>query len=280
MISPENDRILPATRGLAVFIIPFLVAAFLILYLSPDTNGDRFAWAVKPRISSMFLGATYLSGVVYFVTLALGRSWRQTRMGLLPVTTFASLMAIATILHWDRFNHDHPAFWLWSGLYFTTPFLVFSAWYWNNRVNPAETPPGEMVVPRPVQAAIGLASLAGLAGAVGLFLVPDLFIGVWPWLLSPLTARVTAGEWALFAMFGMLAAREGYWSSVARLLRFQLSVPLLFLAAALISRDDLRWGNPVTWVFLATLVMVFVLGIPALFTYLESRRRRQLAGDL
>lgn len=38
---------------------------------------------------------------------------------------------IATVIHWDKFTHDHVAFWLWAGLYFTTPFLVFAVWAAN-----------------------------------------------------------------------------------------------------------------------------------------------------
>jgi hypothetical protein len=30
--------------------------------------------------------------------------------GLLSVTLFAALLGIATVLHWDRFNHGHLAF--------------------------------------------------------------------------------------------------------------------------------------------------------------------------
>jgi hypothetical protein len=31
----RDDRVLPFTRGLALFIVPFLVAGFVILYLFP-----------------------------------------------------------------------------------------------------------------------------------------------------------------------------------------------------------------------------------------------------
>jgi len=34
------------------------------------------------------------------------------KAGFVAVGTFASFMGVATILHWDRFNHHHIAFWL------------------------------------------------------------------------------------------------------------------------------------------------------------------------
>jgi hypothetical protein len=64
-----------------------------------------------------------------------------------------------------------------------------------------ESSPGELVIPRPIRAATSLVVLVGLAVAGGLFLVPNLFIGVGPRMLSPLTARITAGELALFTDF-------------------------------------------------------------------------------
>jgi hypothetical protein len=45
--------------------------------------------------------------------------------GFIAVGVFASLMGVATVVHWGKLNHSHVAFWLWAFLYFTTPFLIF-----------------------------------------------------------------------------------------------------------------------------------------------------------
>ena len=37
-------------------------------------------------------------------------------------------MGLATLLHWDRFNHGHISFWLWAVVYAITPFLVLFVW--------------------------------------------------------------------------------------------------------------------------------------------------------
>lgn len=34
--SHRDDRVLPYTRWLSLFIVPFLIAAFVILYVFPD----------------------------------------------------------------------------------------------------------------------------------------------------------------------------------------------------------------------------------------------------
>jgi hypothetical protein len=39
----RDDRVLPYTRGLSLFILPFLVAGFVILYLFPSHTQRLFA---------------------------------------------------------------------------------------------------------------------------------------------------------------------------------------------------------------------------------------------
>src|SRR5690242_3228272 len=100
-----SDRVLPVTRWVAAIIVPFLVAAFIILYLFPDHTLALFAWGIQPRMSAMMLGAAYIGGAYFFVRVATNARWHEVHIGFLPVTTFATLLGIATILHWDRFNH-------------------------------------------------------------------------------------------------------------------------------------------------------------------------------
>ena len=48
---------------------------------------------------------------------------------MVPVALFASLLGVATVVHRDKFLHTNVAFWLWAGLYFSTPFLVIAVWW-------------------------------------------------------------------------------------------------------------------------------------------------------
>ena len=40
----RDDRVLPETRALGVFIVPFLLVAFPLLYLFPNDTGNWWAW--------------------------------------------------------------------------------------------------------------------------------------------------------------------------------------------------------------------------------------------
>jgi hypothetical protein len=61
----RNDHIYRFTRLLSIIIIPFLIAAWIILYLRPERSGELFAWPIKPPMTAMMLGAAYLGGVVF-----------------------------------------------------------------------------------------------------------------------------------------------------------------------------------------------------------------------
>ncbi len=129
------DRVLGVTRLLAAIIVPILLAAFIMLYLFPNDSGRLFAWPIKPPLSAMLLGATYLGGAYFFTRVFLARQWHTVRLGLIPVTVFAGTLGIATLLHWDKFTHGHISFILWAFLYFTLPFIIPLAWYLNQRAN-------------------------------------------------------------------------------------------------------------------------------------------------
>ena len=76
-----HDRVLTASRVLAAIIVPVLVAAFIMLYLFPNDTGRLFAWPIKPTMSAMMLGATYLGGAYFFTRVVFARQWHTVRLG-------------------------------------------------------------------------------------------------------------------------------------------------------------------------------------------------------
>jgi hypothetical protein len=259
-VAAAEDRVLPATRALSIFIIPFLLAGFAVLFFWPGDTERLFAWTINPRLQPMVLGSVYLGGAWFFVQAARATSWRAIKGGFVPVGLFASIMGMNTILHWDRFNHSHLAFFLWTGLYFTTPFLVFAVWLVNRRV-----PPGPVAGPEvsPLAArAIAATGFLALAMGLFLFLAPYRALEVWPWMLTPLTARGTGGIFCLgIAGLGILFDRS--WQAV----RIPLQVAIVMLALILVSvvrgQDDVMTSRALSWIlipgFLAVLLGAAVL---------------------
>lgn len=273
----HDDHILPESRWLAVFIIPFLVVAFILLYFWPHDTGKLFAWTIKPGMTAMMLAAAYSGGIYFFTRAALAKQWHQVHLGFLPVSVFASLLAVATILHWDRFNHSHISFYTWVILYFTTPFLVFAVWLRNRATDRGETSPNELIIHPVIRLLIGITGLITLAVSLLLFLQPALMIRQWPWMLTPLTARVVGAMFALPGVVGLGIALERRWNAARIILEAQAISIVMILVAAAFSWSDFAVSNPLTWLFVGGLTFLLV-ALAVLYVSMEIRRRNAVKG--
>ncbi|MDQ6616733.1 MAG: hypothetical protein M3083_18805 [Actinomycetota bacterium] len=240
---------MPATRVLSVFIIPFLLVAFVVLYFYPSAKDTArlFAWKIVPPFTPMVLGSVYLGGAYFFLRAARATEWHRVEGGFISVGLFASLMGIATIVHWNKFIHSNLAFWLWAGLYFTTPFLVFGVWLLNRREE-SEATPDDLVMSPATATLIGLLGAAAAASSVFLFLFPKTAIPIWPWKLTELTARVMGAIFALgFAGLGAFSDRR--WTGARILLQVEGFMLALILVAAVRAHRDFNTSRPMTWLF-------------------------------
>jgi hypothetical protein len=271
LTGPRDDRVLRTTRALSLFIAPFLILGFGILYLFPDHTRELFAWTIRPRMTAMMLGAAYLGGVYFFVRAAVSRFWHEVQAGFLPVAGFAALLGIATILHWNKFNHGHAAFVTWAALYFTTPFLVVAAWLRNRGIEGSPTDSEDPSVPGPVRLALAVVGAVVLAVGVLLFAAPGLAMGAWPWALTPLTARVVGSLFVLGGLAQLSVARDRRWSAARITVESQLlSLAGIELAAAL-SWQGFDPASPLRWFFVGAL-LAQLAGLALLWAVMQARR--------
>jgi hypothetical protein len=256
----RDDRVLPTTRALSAFIAPFLLVAFVLLYGFPGETARLWAWPIQSHMTSMLLASAYLGGCYFFLrVLLVERRWAAVRAGFVSVALFASLLGVATVLHWDKFAHGKVAFWLWAGLYFTAPFLVVAAWIANQRYagQPAPDVPRLGRVARRFVADVGgLAVLTGLA----MFVAPARAIPVWPWPLTPLTCRVVGATFCLgSAGLGVLVDHR--WEAVRLMQQVQLVMFALILVAVVRARHEFLTDRPLTWVMGAGFVGMFAVSV-------------------
>jgi hypothetical protein len=266
--APADDRVLPATRSLSWAIVPFLVVAFGVLWPVPTDTGRLFAWHVVPTMTPMVLGAAYLGGAYFFVRAARSSAWHTIKAGFVPVATFATLMGIATVVHWDRFAHARVAFWLWAGLYFTTPFLI-AAVYQSNRGHDRPATKDDVHMPERVAKVVGVAGVLAFVTGLFLFLAPAAAISIWPWPLTPLTARVLGAVFAL-GVAGVGAFVDGRWTSARIPLQVAFIMLTLIMVAGVRAHAEFDGGNPLTWVF-AIGFGVVTIGIPIGYMRMERR---------
>ncbi len=269
----RDDRVLPITRLLSAVIAPFLLVAFALLYVFPTETKRLFAWTITPTMTPMVLASAYLGGAYFFIRTLGEKRWNVVKNGFPSVALFATLLGIATLIHWDKFNHRHVAFWLWAGLYFTTPFLVVACWLVNRRYAAAARP-AEPRLGRPAQWVIGLVGLLALTLGIVMFLAPTVIIPLWPWALTPLTCRVVAAIFCLGSA-GAWVLTDPRWTSVRLMLEVEMVMLVLMSIAAIRARGEFFTDRPLTWVLLVG-VIAMLIGSSSLWYSMQRRGRTAL----
>jgi hypothetical protein len=266
----RDGRVLPLTRWVARFIIPFLAAAFLVLFGVPHRTTEFFAWTIRPEMTPIIMGAGYGAGVYFFYRVSTADQWHTVAPVFLGIATFTWAMAIATVLHWENFNHGHHTFFLWVFLYALTPILIPALWALNRRTTPHEIAGDEARLPWGVRALGGALGVLVTVSAVALFVAPELMIGVWPWTVSPLTARILSGWFALFGVVNGVVVLDPRWSGARILVQSQILGFTLVLIGVLRAWGNFDTANVLTWGVVGGMV-VYLSAILLLYIGMETR---------
>ena len=105
---------------LSMFAGLALVAGFLLFPLAEET--DRFfSWTIQPPLTAAFMGAAYWAAFVLIGWAARAGTWELARPALVPVTTIAVLLLVATLVHLDKFDLDSIFGWFWLVVYCSVP---------------------------------------------------------------------------------------------------------------------------------------------------------------
>jgi len=254
----SSEAVRPYTRWLGIALIPFLVAAWILLYVLPGTTNLLFAWTIAPSLSAMLLASAYVGGIWFFVLVARARQWKTVRRGFPAVLTFASLALVATILHWDRFHFGHISFVTWVILYISAPFLVAAA-ILLQRGSDSDSDTGsdrsghrgsdrptEYGIPAWQRVLLAIVGIAASATGIVLFIAPALLIDTWAWQLTPLTARITGAILTLPGMVNVWMLVDRRWSAFRGIFQAQLVSLAFILLALVLARGDLDWARPLT----------------------------------
>jgi peptidoglycan/LPS O-acetylase OafA/YrhL len=273
---PGDDRPVPETRWICLFVSAILIAAVVLLWFAPGRTDDLWAWPIKPPMTPLFMGSAYAAGAFFFARGFGTIRWHRIAAGFPGIAVFATLMFVATLIHWEKFNHGHgPAaatasFYGWTIVYAIAPLLVGGAWLRNRRADPGTPERRDTVVPGPLRALVAVGGAAAVAIGAVLFVVPDVGVDHWPWTLTPLTARVIACfvEGGLIALFLAWDARWSAW----RILTQTTVIGAAFLLVSTVRAWDDWERGALTWVLLATLAAT-LLGAIALHVALDRRAR-------
>jgi peptidoglycan/LPS O-acetylase OafA/YrhL len=260
MSAARDDRVLPETRWAALVIFIILVPAVVVLWGTPGETADRWAWTIAPDLTPIFLGAGYGAGAYFFWRTFRATRWHPSSAGVLGASVFAALMLIATLIHWDRFNHvDAPflaafAFWGWTVVYIISPLIVFAVWWRNRATDPREPVPGEPLLSPAVLLTARAFAVVALVAAAIFFLSPTTAIDIWPWELTPLTARVLASFTAQVGVGALVLSFDRRWSAWRLIVQTFFIATVLLLVGAARAWDDFDEDDFMTYAYIGGLV--------------------------
>jgi hypothetical protein len=272
---PE-DRILLGTKIVAAVVMGILFTAWYALYLHPGETDHRFAWTIASHMTALLMGAGYGSAILFYLHVLVGKRWHRVALGFLPTIVFTWLLAAATALHWDKFRHGSGPFLLWVWIYAITPLLVPAVWLWNRPQDPGTLEVADVRLARPLRVALVVVGLVILAAAAVMFAWPTAVIGVWPWTLTPLTARAIAGFIALPGVAWLAMAADGRWSAGRAAVQTVALGTVLLLGAVIKAWAEFDHSNPLTYLYVGGLVSTLI-GLAALYGFEERAVARVAA---
>ena len=269
-IQPGGDAVHGFARWLSVLLVPFLVTASVLLYLFPTRTDELFAWTIAPPITAQFLACAYIGGIWFFVRAARELRWHRVRRGFSAVLVFATLLGLATLLHWDRFHQGTVIFSVWGVLYASTPFLTGAVLVMHRGADDGRPEERDYLLPGGVRAVLVFVGVAALAAGLALFLFPVQLGPLWAWELTPLTARVVGAVLTLPGMVNIWLIRDARWSSFRQVFQAQILSLAVILLTLLLARVDLSGPSALPVVVGFCVSFVAYVGF---YLYCERRRR-------
>jgi hypothetical protein len=251
----------------------FLIGVPLV-FLTTMT-AQFFAWTIVPPMTAAFLGANYFASALLALLAAREILWANGRIAVSVSLAFAPLTTVATLMHLDLFHLDTFFGWFWVIAYCLYPPQLIYFVSKQLKVQGTDPPRGSSL-PVWVKAILGVQAVVMIPLGIAMFVAPISVGTVWPWALTALTGQVVAA-WVL--AFGVLAAHAIYENDFARTRPAMLGYSFLgAMQVLMLARfhDDVRWGSPGAWIYVAFLASFFVLGFFGLMT--DAKTRTSAAG--
>lgn len=262
-------RLLPAMRVLLAAFAVLTALAVCSLFVLATATDVTFAWTIQPPLTAAFIGAGYGAGFLLVVLSLRVGTWVSVRVPVLTIFAFVVLTLTATLIHLDRLHFaaefaslgvmPKAAAWFWLGVYVVVPVAMLVLIVVQERA-PGSDPPARHPVPAVLRVALGIESAVLLVVGVLLYVVPASAATVWPWELTPFTARIIAAWLLAFGLATALAAVTGDLERLRTATIAYTAFGVLVLVAVLRFAGTVHWGGPAAWGFVAVDVAVIVTG--------------------
>jgi hypothetical protein len=272
-------RLEPAVRALlGAFCLLTAAAVVSLVVLAGDTD-RTFAWTIEPAVTAAFLGSGYGAGFVLSVLALRSDDWRAARIPFVTVLVFTWVTAVATFVHLDRMHvitpgtgpFAAPAAWVWLVVYVVIP--VGMAVLLPRRPRVDRSVPRVAPAPRWLTAALAAQGAVLAVVGVALYVVPSSAAVLWPWTLTPLTARAVASWLVAFAVAAAMCVRDGDLHRLRIATVAYTAFGVLQLVTAVRFAGDVDWGTGRGVGYLVGVAAITVTGIAGWVLVSRSSRR-------
>jgi hypothetical protein len=241
-----------------------LLALGLDLTIFPTRTDEFFSWHIRPPLTAGAIGAFYVTAFVLIMLATRGRVWARTRGVILGGVVFAWLAIAATAIHFEKFAFDSSepvavfVAWVWNLSYAIVPLVLLVALIPQLRVPGVDPRTGR--TPGWITATLAVAGGVMVLVSAALFVAPEQMAKVWPWTLTPLTARVLSSWMAGFGLMFAWAAGENDRFRVLPYTATLACVGLFQLLTAVRFGDQVSWGEAGAWIYVALMAAAVVAG--------------------
>lgn len=259
-VAQARGGVLPLTRAGVWLLFGLALVNGAFLFFLPSHALTDYAWSIKPPVNAAFIGSGYLAGTLAtgLVVFATSR-WRSLHTLPPALWVLATTLAVATIVHHDKFKFHFVPTWGWIIIYVGIPFAVpYLVWLQRRNAEPEPEADPRLSL---LRALSGVAGVVIILGAAALYLFPGDLASHWVWPLTPLLARVVAGWYAMFGTMLVTCALMLRRPSEAFIPYSTLFVwSVLLLALPLLHPDDVS-GEGVYVVGMALLLALSLLAL-------------------
>jgi uncharacterized integral membrane protein len=270
--------------GLRWFFIVSAVLALIagvMLFIGAAETDRFFAWTIEPPLTAAFMGAAFWAALVLLAWAANQREWVRSRTALPAVFLIAVLLLVATLIHLDKFDFDSLFGWFWLTVYvIVVPLLAVLIWQQNHRqrhqphpsqsgLRPSapgqipgagEVPRSERPLPAWLRLALSLQAGAMLGIGAALFAFGTDAASLWPWELTPLTARAIGAFLCGFGIAAAFAVREDDLDRLRGSALSYAALGALELLAVAIHSEDLSGSDLEQGLYIGFCASVLAIG--------------------
>jgi hypothetical protein len=251
--------------GAAVLVF---LAGLQLFGFSLRTN-EFFAWTVANPLTAAFFGANFWGACVIEALGARERLWVNARIAVWPVFVYTTAMLVVSLVYLGQF-HLGPAFaahtrvvaWGWLVIYAVVPLLMAVILVRQLQIRGID-PPIIAPPPRWLMWLTGVQAVLFLAIGAILLATPSRGARLWPWTLTPLTARAT-GAWLLgIGVAAALAVEERDLRRVRPAAFGYLVIAVLQAVALARFPHRMDWSSPSGVVYVVVLATMLTGGLAA-----------------